>query len=260
MTLSSSKGLCKPPAIPLPKQEQTVCGTPRKNQADLRVISYNSGVRLELYLMNRGHRATTHCTVIPMHRRHSTAGMTLMEILVVIAIIGFLVGLLMPAVQSARSSSRRLQCQSNLHQIGLAFENRRSLLGQNVSLPTLITLPSTRAKDDKTQTLPECLEKYIEGDTAVFICPSDTPRKIADYGDEYTTRVLKEGLSYEYSGEVAGKTYPKALVDFMGNTQSSTVVTLCYDFDCVHENKVRGVLFLDGHADCVSEEDRPWGK
>ncbi len=174
--------------------------------------------------------------------------MTLVEVLVVIALIGLLIGLLMPAVQSARASSRRLQCQSNLHQIGIAFENRRSLLGQNVPLPTLITLPSTRAKDDKTPTLPECLEKYMEGDRAVFICPSDQKY--------YPT----EGISYEYSGEVAGKTYPKALVDFMGNTQSSTVVTLCYDFDCVHENKVRGVLFLDGHADCVSEDDRPWGK
>ena len=161
------------------------------------------------------------------------SGFTLVELLVVIAMVGLLVALLMPAINLAQEEHRRTQCKSNLKQVGLAMEMYLDL--HRDEFPEMAMLPSVNT--DKP-TVFEVWGPFLEQNRAVLACPSDS---------KY---YLDEGQSYEYrSLRLAGKKRK----EFTADGKKLSEVLVMYDYEAFHgpEGTVgsRNALFADAHAD-----------
>jgi prepilin-type N-terminal cleavage/methylation domain-containing protein/prepilin-type processing-associated H-X9-DG protein len=162
-------------------------------------------------------------------------GFTLIELIVVIAIISVLVGLLIPAVQKVRAAASRVQCKHQLHNIGLAFHHYSDL--HKGKFPDAARLPSVPSYDGQ-QSLAVILGPFCENNLAVWKCPLDP------------SRFVKEGLSYEYQPRVAGKSLEELRNNKLG--LSITDIWLTYDFDPVHgatSEISRNYLYADAHVE-----------
>jgi prepilin-type N-terminal cleavage/methylation domain-containing protein/prepilin-type processing-associated H-X9-DG protein len=117
-------------------------------------------------------------------------GFTIIELLIVIAVIGLLVALLFPAVQAARESARKQSCSSNLKQLGIAthaYESSHGVLpngGGSVHINLLAQLDQAAMAADFSVDYfgAEVRQQYAR--LPVFICPSQpTPGvTVTNYG------------------------------------------------------------------------------
>ena len=167
------------------------------------------------------------------HRYHARQGFTLIEMLVVIAIIALLASLLMSAIQNAREAARRTECSNNLRNISLAVENfgttnngRFPYLtgGFSVNYMPTGTIPNFQNVPwtiqllpfldqqiiyEKLQSLPAIqLPELFSKNLKVFSCPDDPSNEVN--GDGGPTAYRDSNLSYVanmgyYGGELGNK-------------------------------------------------------
>ncbi len=173
----------------------------------------------------------------------SKAGFTLVELLVVIAIIGTLMGLLLPAVQSAREAGRRNTCSNNLNQLGkavIAFDGQRNFVpgwrNANVSgtlsktasdttaplysWPVLL-LPAIERRDvfnvAANNSLPGALPTTATPYLEIFNCASSPASNTSQPTIAYAGNCgLYQGTQNVADGVMADTTSKKIGLDFIG--------------------------------------------
>ena len=135
----------------------------------------------------------------------------------VIAIIGILVLLLLPAVQAARASARAAYCKNNMRQIGLAFLQHVDLHGGE--------FPQIAHRENAQQSWIYVLAPFLEGVDEMRICPDD-PKGTLRLQANSTSYVLNDYIGSTVKGSVRKlnklREPSKTLVMFEGSDQRST--------------------------------------
>ncbi len=204
-----------------------------------------------------------------MARIQFRGGFTLVEALVVIAIIAVLVALLLPAVQASRESARRAQCANNLKQIGVACLNYHDSFGGFPSGyiargPYSQTVPTMPGWGWASLILPMMEESAIHG-TIRFELPIEDPRNgvrktvISGYLCPSDQVEPVDFLLTDVSGNAICYAAPSSYAACVGS-DTSEVDAATGNGVFYRNSRTRIAMITDGTAHTTMIGDRGWGQ
>ena len=133
---------------------------------------------------------------MPTTRARPSVAFTLVEILVIIAVIGLLAALLLPALGRAKESARATACLSNLRQVGTALQ--LYVQDHDNRLPVMYdALISTNGPSTNTATIDIVLSNYL-GSPKILRCRSDDKDLFEQTGSSYAWNSLLNGQDADH--------------------------------------------------------------
>jgi prepilin-type N-terminal cleavage/methylation domain-containing protein/prepilin-type processing-associated H-X9-DG protein len=171
--------------------------------------------------------------------RRARWGFTLVEMLVVIAIIGVLTGIAFPTISMVRASARNTQCTANLRQLDAPIRAYAQAHGDRIPIANMLPAVGLNGPENG---LPQLLKGYLDPTSEVWLCPAD-----------FDADSLATGTSY---------TYVPGLLRYTPEVQVQVVKTLFFQKNMSEKSLARARTDLEGQlleAFYSGVDNRPGG-
>jgi prepilin-type N-terminal cleavage/methylation domain-containing protein/prepilin-type processing-associated H-X9-DG protein len=154
--------------------------------------------------------------------RQARGGFTLVEMLVVVGIIGFLIALLLPALSRAQAQAKTTQCMSNMRQVGMdmliyAQDNNEFLFPPNKGWPGAGAVPDVIANTNPPQydVWPYYVCNHV-WNPPIMTCPADY-QPLAEHSYFVNAHLMPKSMA----GEISPTTNPSSSTDQNFSTNPS---------------------------------------
>lgn len=194
------------------------------------------------------------CAVLARRHSRRRAAFSIIELLIIMAIIAVLVAVFLPALAKPRARSSRINCANNLKQMGLAFKTWGLDNGDKFPMGVATNMGGSMEWMSESCLAPHFQVMSNELSTPkILVCPNDGRRETAS-----SMAALKdENISYFLNPDVSDDETPQVLLAGDGNLTNATLaggrilklapgVTLGWS-QAVHRYQ-GNLLFTDGHV------------
>ncbi len=225
----------------------------------------------------------------PLSSRNSSRAFSLIELLVVMALVALLMGILLPALSGARDQARRTACAANLRQVGVAIylyahdyddtipfgPAGRPVTGSNFYTVTGNVTSLLSLEDGAPVGLGLLLESYLAQQPTVLFCPgADQPSEAAEQLSRVGTAQAQSDYYYRHASVALLTGKPEAyhirLSNLGRNSKGKPIAALASDIQFLahsslaafqvmtrtsHRRSSSNVLYAAGHVSNLPNRD-----